>query len=572
MPFISQESILEVRRALDIHEVVSGYFPLKRKGANYWACCPFHEEKSASFAIHPEKQIYHCFGCGKGGDVLSFVMEYEKVDYPEAIRLLAAKAGITLKYEGGPAAGPGKDEVYKANEFAAKLFRNLLSASREGEHARTYLAGRGVNDETAETFRIGWSMDSWDYLFRRARAEGFSEKTLLAAGLIIERERGGHYDRFRNRLMFPIADPQGRIIGFGGRTMVKDEEPKYINTPEGPAFSKGRNLFGLNLVKDEASRTKTLYISEGYLDVILPHQAGYRGIVATLGTALTRDHLRVLRRYADKVVLMFDGDAAGRRANERGMDLLLSENADLYVAELPAGHDPADVVVNLGANALRPCLEKPTELFDYMLKTVAERADLSTPGGKTRAVEETLERVAQVPDEVKREFLLQRLAERFALDVATLKRRMTKPEEPDEPATEPEKRPAVETAAATVLAILLQEPGHVATVKSILPAEAYPTERMRRIAAKLYAWEGAAAEFVSVLEDGADRALVAELAMMEVAPPHEDQIHWCLDTLQRNRYQEERRALKNASPEERLRRIEEARKARPDDYGLVPGR
>ncbi len=575
MPFISQESILDLKHAVDIHEVVSSYFPLKKKGANYWACCPFHEEKTPSFSIHPEKQIFHCFGCQKGGDAISFVMEYEKVDYPEAIKILAGKAGITLKFEGGGGPGVGKEEIYRANEWAAQLYRKLLSAP-EAEAARRYLARRGVNDETADTFRIGYSADSWDHLLKRARQAGITEKTLLAAGLVIERDKGGTYDRFRGRLMFPIADPRGKVIGFGARTL-KDEEPKYINTSETAAFSKGRNFFGLNLVRDEAERSRTLYIVEGYLDVIVPHQAGIRGIVATLGTALTRDHLKILRRYVDKVVLVFDGDDAGRKASERGMDLLLSENVDLFVAELPAGHDPDDCVVKLGPDRLRDCLSKPTELFDYMLKSAAARVDLSTPSGKARVVEETLERLAQIPNEVKREILLQQLAQRFGLDVSVLRSRFHRPqsESAASGASATPRGAGVEAAAEALLALLLAAPRHIALVQAALPAGEFPSEATKRIAERLYAWSGEnVGDFVALLETPEDRSLAAELAVRERIPGAiEGQIHGCLETLERHRSRKERTARRPGSdPDEFLRKVEEARRLRPSDHGLLPGR
>jgi len=575
VPFISQESILEVRRAVDIHEVVSSYLPLKRKGNSWWACCPFHEEKSPSFHVLPEKQFFKCFGCQKAGSAIDFVMEYEKVDYPESIRILAQRAGISLRYEGGHGPGIGKDEIFKANEWAAQLFRKLLLTAPEAELARRYLVSRGVNDEISERFRLGYAADSWDHLLRAAHGGGISEKALHAAGLVVERERGGHYDRFRGRLVFPIADPLGRTIGFGARTL-KDEEPKYLNTPETAAFSKGRNFFGLHLIKDEMEASRTLYIVEGYFDVMLPFQAGVRGIAATLGTALTRDHLRILRRYVDRVVLVFDGDKAGREASIRGVDILLAENMDLFIAELPAGEDPADCVVNRGPEKLRECLERPTELFEFILKTAESRVDLSTPGGKARVVEETMERLSQVSDEVKRDILLQQLARRFELDPALLRARLRKAASPEPPMpTAPSgRKPAVESAAEELLALLLAEPGHRATVRTILAAEDYPSDQTRRIAQRLYGWEGTVSDFAAVLETPEDRALVAHLATREFAGiPAEERIHGCLDTLQRHRFRRSREAERGqGDPEERLRQVEEARKIRPSDHGLMPGR
>ncbi|MBI2901925.1 MAG: DNA primase [Planctomycetes bacterium] len=576
MPFISQESVLEVKRAVDIVEVVSSCFPLKKKGGSYWACCPFHDEKTPSFHVHPERQMFKCFGCGKAGGVIDFVMEHEKVEYPEALRILAQRAGIQLKFEGGARPGIGKEEILKANEWAAKHFRRLFLTAPEAESARKYLASRGVNDETCETFQIGFAPDSWDHLLKRAAQSGIGEKILHAAGLAVERSSGGgYYDRFRGRLVLPICDPRGRVIGFGARTL-KDEEPKYLNTPETATFSKGRNFFGLNLIRDEIERSRTLYIVEGYFDVILPFQAGLRGLVATLGTALTRDHLRLLRRYdVEKVVLVFDGDKAGQEANVRGMDLLLSENVDIFVSELPEGNDPADCVVRFGADRTRECIEKRTEIFDFMLKAASARVDLSTPSGKTRVVEETLDRLAQVPDPVKREVLLQQLARRFALDVGVLRGRLQPgAAAPIAPAAAKGRKEPAEAAAEELLALLLAEPGHVAAVRTLLPPDGYPTELTRGLAARLYDWDGPVGDLVSVLEAPAERALAADLAMREFEKESvERRIQGCLETLQRRRFLNERKGgPPGGDPDEALRRLAEARKARPSDHGLMPGR
>ena len=581
VPFISEESILELKRSIDIQEVVSSYFPLKRSGANYKACCPFHEEKTPSFNVHPEKQIFKCFGCQKGGDAISFVMEIENVDYPEAIKMLAQKCGVTLKYEGGRGPVAGKEEIYRANEWAVKLFRKLLEKKPEAGEARKYLAGRGVDDASAETFQLGFSMDSWDFLLSRAHREGFSDKTLLEAGLVLKRESGGCYDRFRGRLMFPIFDVRGRAIGFGARTL-KDEEPKYINTPETAVFSKGRNLYGFHWIREEIRESRTLYIVEGYLDVILPYQGGIKGMVATLGTALTRDHLRLLRRYVDKVVLVFDGDEAGKKASERGMDLLLSENVDLFVAELPPKQDPADCVVGSGAGDLRKRLENPTEIFAFLLKRLASRVDMSTPGGKTRVIEEVLGKVMHSPDEVKREILLQQLAATFQIETKTLRdwvNRRAKGNTPAEPVPEPEEIPGpVEEASRQLLGMLLAEPAHAITVKGIFPVEQFPDAISKKIAAKLFELseqgEVRVGDVMTALEKKEERAFLADLAMRDLPKGSlEDQIKGCLDTLAHHRYLVDRKKnRKESDPDEYLRKVQDSRRARPVDHGLLPGR
>lgn len=434
MPLIADETVVQVKHATEIVAVVQAYFPLKRAGANWKARCPFHEEKTPSFNVNPVKQIFHCFGCHKGGDAIDFVMEYEKVDYPEAIRLLADRNGIPVKYadDGWRGDGPGRKDLYSANEWAAKAFHAALGGEH-GQAARALLERRGVLPHTAGLFGIGFAPDSWDWLLSRAGRAGIPERTLLAAGLVVEKAqaKGKYYDRFRGRLMFPIQDARGAMVGFGARTMKeKGEEdgPKFVNSPETALFSKGRALYGLHLAKEEWERTGTAYIAEGYLDVVVPYQAGVRGMVATLGTALTPDHLKVLRRFVDKVVLVFDSDEAGKKAAERGLDLLLSENMDLFVAELPAGMDPDDVVMKHGADALRGILAKPREIFDFLVTSLSAKHGTETPAAKARIVEEMLQRIAQVPDQVKREILSQELSKRFGLEARTVENGVRKAE------------------------------------------------------------------------------------------------------------------------------------------------
>src|SRR6185295_18368554 len=277
--------------------------------------------------------------------------------------------------------------------------------------------------------------------------------------LVIEREgRGGYYDRFRARPIFPIHDARGRAIGFGARTLKKDDHPKFINSPETPVFTKGRGFYGLNLSREEIEKTRTVYIVEGYLDVIVPFQAGVKGLVATLGTALTKDHLKILRRYADKVVLVFDSDAAGQKASERGLDLLLSENVDIFVADLPPGLDTDDVILKEGPDRLRACLEKPREIFGFLMDALAAKHGVDTPAAKARIIEETVDRLAQIPDPVKQEILLQQLSAKFGIEERSLRGKLERKRvgEP-EPAAAPPARPVpaspvLEKAARQLLA------------------------------------------------------------------------------------------------------------------------
>lgn len=586
MALIADETILEVKRALDIAEVISAYFPLKRAGSSLKALCPFHDEKTPSFTVRPSTQTYHCFGCGKGGDLIGFVMDHDKVDYPEAIRILADRAGVAIRYkEGGAEEGPGRREIAQANEWAAGVFRSILKTAPEGQIARDFLQRRGVTEETAELFGLGHSMDSWDHLLTRARTAGISPKILQAAGLVVERTEGkqGHYDRFRGRVVFPIGDLWGKPIAFGARTLT-DEHPKFINSPETKIFTKGRGFYGLHLAKDVLEETKTVYIVEGYLDVVIPQQAGVKGLVATLGTALTRDHLKILRRYVDKVVLVFDADAAGQKATERGLDLLLSENVDIFVAELPAGMDPDDVVLKLGPDKLRECLEKPREIFDFLMQALSARHGTSTPAAKARIVDEMMERVGQIPDPVKREILVQQLAQRFGLAERTLKDRLLRKEEPaPAPAAVEAPEPLVRAARELLACVVADAATALATRKNV-PLDRYPTPALRAIAESAYGLidrlgEAPGRELTAALGDPELSSLAASILATEIDPAQvEGRAASSAKALELAQSRVESRdmmtRLKTAQGEEQdalLRRITEGRKNKPD-HTRLPGR
>jgi DNA primase len=584
LALIADETVLEVKRSVDITEIVQGYIPLKRAGASYKALCPFHEEKTPSFIVTPQRQTFKCFGCGKGGDAISFVMAQENVDYPEAIRILAERSGIPVKYKEGGKDGIGRDDLYRILEWAQGVFRGLLLKAPEAETARQFLARRGVSDETSDLFKLGFSMDSWDHLLQRARKAGFDDKTTAAAGLAIEREnRGGCYDRFRGRAVFPIHDPRSRTIGFGARTL-KDEQPKFLNSPETAVFSKGRGFYGLNLCKEELESTRTAYIVEGYLDVIVPFQAGVKGLVATLGTALTKDHLKILRRYADKVVLVFDSDAAGQKASERGLDLLLSENVDIFVAQLPPGMDPDDVVVKEGPDALRACLEKPREIFGFLMDALSAKHGIETPAAKARIVEEMIERLGQIPDPVKQEILLQQLSAKFGIEERSLRgklerRRQGEPEAAPAPAPRPAS-PVLETAGRELIACAIADKAVAAQIRNEFPAERYPSEALRKIAGVAYALvekngEINAGDLIALLQDAAAMELAAGIADLDIPPAKASQkALGCLEKLKstesRHESRDQAERYKSANPEEQEALLRKAMSRPAKDYGRRP--
>ncbi|MFH0965209.1 MAG: DNA primase [Planctomycetota bacterium] len=422
--YILDEKVEEVRAASDIVSVIGQYVPLKKAGRNFVARCPFHREKTPSFNVNPERQIFKCFGCNEAGNVFTFVMKHERLSFPQAVEILAERAGIVLRRgaESGPREGGGsRERLREVNVWAARRFRKWLE-SAEGKEARDYLERRRIEEKTVRRFGLGWAPDQWDALLSSAQGEGIADAELRAAGLVIEREAGGgFYDRFRGRLIFPIIEPSGRVIAFGGRTLA-DATPKYINSPETAVFSKGRSLYGLYHSKGALRQERRVLVVEGYMDCIALVQAGVENVVATLGTALTIEHLRTLRRYADEVIVIFDGDEAGQRAAERVLALFVREDVEVLVALLPEGEDPCDFVQSRGAEAFRELVKNAVSALDFRLRRALGGARSLSVTAKRRAVEEVLEIVAETPDELKRTLLIQRVAAAAGVSAEVLAR------------------------------------------------------------------------------------------------------------------------------------------------------
>ncbi len=420
---VTDDQKLEVRRLSDIVQVITEYVPLKRAGANWKACCPFHEEKSPSFMVSPSRQTFRCFGCQVGGDVFEFIMRHEKVEFPEALRMLADRAGVKIRFDAEDgAAADEKAELYRLCEWAAAFFGEQLG-ERSGAEARRYVEKRKLDPSMVAEFRLGYAPDGWTSLLEAAKKAKFAEGLVERAGLAIRHETGRVYDRFRNRLIFPIEDPRGRVIGFGGRSL-DGSEPKYLNSPETPLFQKGRNLYALPQARDAAIKEGKLAIVEGYTDAIMAHQHGVKWFVATLGTALTRDHIALIRRYATEAVAVFDGDEAGKKASERSLDMFLAEDFPMKIASMPEGLDPCDCLVEKGRDLFVSCLGDAQELFEYRIALSKGRNDLSGMDGKGAAIDEMLASVAAMVSEVKQKLALRRLAEEFRVEESALGKRL----------------------------------------------------------------------------------------------------------------------------------------------------
>jgi len=424
---IPDSIIEEVRSATDIVGLISEYVPLKRVGRSFKALCPFHTEKTPSFIVNPEKQIYHCFGCGAGGNVYSFLMEHEKISFFEALKFLAKRAGVTLpKLKRDIRIEGENDALYQANEFAANLYQKFLLNSR-GEKAREYLGERGLKEETIQEFRLGYAPAAWDELLRAAQKISIPSLVLERAGLIIPREgESGYYDRFRNRLLFPLFNLSGRVIGFGGRVLDDKDEPKYLNSPETPIYQKGRNFYGLCQSKGEIRRLGKAIIVEGYFDLLIPYQNGIKNIVASLGTALTEEHARLLSRYAKEAILVYDADRAGEIASLRSLDILLEAGLDVRVVSLPEGNDPDSYIRKVGKGEFIRCLNQAEDFIEFKLKLVSSNLNLSEVPERLSVIEEALSTLCKIRGELKRRMYVQRIAEKFSLDEGLLLQTLTK--------------------------------------------------------------------------------------------------------------------------------------------------
>jgi DNA primase len=408
----------------DIVDIISARVPLKKAGREYKACCPFHNEKSPSFSVSAEKQFYHCFGCGAHGTVIGFLMQYEKMEFLDAVADLAQRAGLELPREAQAPKNPGSADLHELMLRASRFFEQNLA---DNARAQGYVKRRGIDAKVSSRFALGYAPDSWDSLLRRFGTQDEERQRLLQVGLILERsgERGssGHYDRFRDRLMFPIRDSRGRIIGFGGR-VIDQGEPKYMNSPETPLFHKGRELYGLYEARQARADFKRLLIVEGYMDVVRLHQAGITYAVATLGTATTQEHLNKIFRQTHEVVFCFDGDRAGRQAAWRALENALplaQDGRELKFMFLPEGHDPDTLVAAEGAEAFETRMKEALPLSEYLVQQLIADVDLDHVDGRAKLKALAGPLIARMPEGIYREMLADRLAARVGMPANKLK-------------------------------------------------------------------------------------------------------------------------------------------------------
>lgn len=497
MPLIPEETIERVKAATDIVEVVSEHVQMRQAGRNWLGLCPFHNEKTPSFNVQPELQIYHCFGCGVGGDVVKFLQEIDRVSFVEAVTFLAERAGIPVPRSGGSAAEDERnDQLFRANELAAKYFHYMLRQPA-GADALRYLHKRGLTDETIDEFRIGYSLPGWSSLLEMAGRRGFPAQALELAGLVVQSPKGrGHYDRFRDRVIFPITNLSGRTIAFGARALRPDDQPKYLNSSETPIYHKSGVLYGMSHARESIRRQGTAIVVEGYMDVVSLAQGGVANVIASSGTALTGLHARLLARYAERVVLLFDGDAAGGTAAQRGVEVLLATEIDTRIVTLPTGQDPDSFVRrDQGADELRQLIDKAPPALDIYLDRLAADIDVNSVTGRAKAIDRLLPLISECRDEVRRSLMLRRAAQRFDVDEQVLRTALTAaqkrpaPRRGTDPQPDPEDRVPPPTGPPVTVnklerefaGLLLQYPRFLTETARRLDMEVFTDSEVRRL-------------------------------------------------------------------------------------------
>jgi DNA primase len=423
---ISQSKIDEIAAASDIVDIISRYTALKKAGRNFMGRCPFHEERTPSFSVSQEKGVYHCFGCGKSGNVFNFIMEKDNVTFYEALKILAERANIKIEFEEGNIEDRNQLQVlYEIHKKAARHFYENL-AGPEGEYPRKYLSDREFDESAIKKFGLGFSLKHKDSLYKKLIAE-YSIEDLLASGLIITVDKGEYKDRFRGRLMFPIFNESPKVVGFGARKLFEEgEEAKYINSPETRIYNKSRILYGLNFAKDAIKNTGYVILVEGYMDLMSLYLSGFQNVVASSGTSLTTLQVRVISRYTKEIVIVFDSDTAGKKAASRGIEIILENDLNVSVIALPPAYDPDSFIKKYGKDEFAKLLEKRKSVINYIAERFEEENKLVTPEGKTEFVRELISLIAKMKDPIKKDFYIKDIAQKFSIYENLLRKELDK--------------------------------------------------------------------------------------------------------------------------------------------------
>ncbi len=577
------DNILEdILSRVDIVELISGYIPLKRAGRNFRALCPFHHEKTPSFMVSPDRQIYHCFGCQAGGNAFNFLIQYERLEFPEAVEALAKKVGVSLPQ------GQKQDDktaslitqLYKINELAALFYESNLNSS-SGLEAKKYLLKRGINESAVKLFKLGYASRNWDALINHLRNKTINLSLLEKAGLILAKDGGGYYDRFRDRIIFPIFDIKSRVLAFGARVVPdadkaagEDASPKYLNSPETPIYIKGRNLYGLNLAKDAIRENDCVVIVEGYLDFIMPYQEGQKNIVASLGTALTIEQARLIKRYTHNVVMVYDADDAGQMATLRTLDIFIEEGMTVKVVSLPEGFDPDLFVRKNGIGNFKEKINQAENLFDYKLRILKSRYSTKDIEAKALISSEMLLTINRFKNAILKAEYVKRLAQELDIKEDALLQELNKIKEtktyPDLGTQGSIKKPAnINPTEKLLIKLMLEEEELISHIRDRLEPADFQDERASRIVSLLFDLieQGKNIEpnkLINYLNDESTSQIICESTLLPEIPSQnkENVVNDCIQRLKNERLRikkehlhEQIKTAEGLGEEEKLNRL-----------------
>lgn len=549
---IPQNIIDEIEARADIVELISSYIPLKKAGRNFKARCPFHTEKTASFIVSPQKQIFHCFGCGIGGGSIQFLMHYEKVSFPEAVEILAKRLSINIPKKRNPA-DVFKTTLWEINQKSAEFFRYNLWKTNEGKTALSYLLKRGIKENTAKDFLLGYAPKGPAAFIDYMRRKKISLAALEKAGLISNRSQGGYLDMFREKIIIPILDIRSRVIGFGARKIKEnDPSPKYINTVENPVYSKRLSLFGINMAKEHIIREGFCIIVEGYLDILIPWQEGIKNIVASSGTALTSEQVNLLKRYTNNIIVAYDGDSAGQNASLRAIDIALENGLNIKVASLPLGYDPADLVKEKGREEFIKVLNSAKDFFDYKIEAMKKNYNINDIMSKSKIAKEMLLSINKISGSVVKSEYVKNLAQTLDIEEEALKTEIKKLSRPQsryrentkqEISTEP-----IPLYQKNIIQFMLSDKETFLWLKDTLDNEDFSTPQGRKFISEAKKFAGrhedfSLKKFISSLED---ENLIDTITKLSLEPfeEKEEALQGCLLKVQQAREKKIKENLK----------------------------
>lgn len=549
-----EDFIQQVKKRVDIVDVIGEYVELKKVGKNYQALCPFHQEKTPSFTVNPENQVYHCFGCKVGGDVFTFLMEMDHITFYESLKILADRTGLEMpeQSQAQKEKTRRRDRMFAINNMAARFYNYILLNNETAARARSYLEERNFTDSEIESFNLGYAPDHWQVLLDFLTDRGYAIQDLLEAGLISESKQGGYFDKFRDRIIFPIENIRGEVLAFGGRK-IKDEDPsvpKYLNSPTTLIYDKGKNLYGIHQSKTSIRQKKQVIIMEGYTDVLRAHQAGFTNTVASLGTALTREQARVIDRLAEMVYIVFDPDIAGKKAALKGLDILKSEGLNIKVLDLPEDQDPDDFIADQGPDAFQKMLDQADGLIDYKIKQAAADKDPQKTEDKINLIKSVIKILSDVEDQIEREVYVDRISSEYSIDREIIKKEIEKrikrrqeAQQQSREADQPAAKKTIKNPGARLVKIFIDYPEYRSFIQENIDPD-YFEGRLKKAARIL--WQNIEQDFDIILqniEDEEVKNLLMNLAVMENVSVNKNVVSSWVERMRENIFRAKKKQL-----------------------------